>query len=120
MIDYYEGQIQLVGGGVGQHALERAFSTRFVEVPIANHIKGTRCASSSVASSLVGGGGGGSKTPNVLMGKRFTTCNLYARASEASKSSEIYLLHLQFSLIPFIIYTWYGAINDSIPTKHYH
>ena len=41
---------------------------------------------SSVASSLViGGGGGGARLPNVPTKRKSCTCNLYARASEASE-----------------------------------
>ena len=64
--------------------LEQAFSTRFVEAPIANH-KGARRASSGVASFLALPPP--QKKKKNVPTKRFTTCDLYARAS----ASETYI-----------------------------
>ena len=77
--------------------VRQAFSTRFVEAPIANY-HGARCASSSVAScfSMEGRGGGGARPPNVPIEKRFTTSPqvTYARVSEASECLWKCLSHL--------------------------
>ena len=81
----------------------------------------------SVASFLVWGGGGAGKTPKCTdRGKKKScTCNLYARASEASERlRNIYMFRSQNTSactynhsmqFPFITY---GAINGSILIKH--
>ena len=81
---------------------------------------------SSVASFLVWGGGG--KPPKCIDRKKIHIhVTYYARASEASERlrniifSGIKILTAAYTYIinaiPFY-YIWYGAINDSIPTKH--
>ena len=76
---------------------------------------------SSVASFLVWGGGGG-RPPNVPTEKKnHVHVNLYARAS----ASETYIfsglkIHLHtytINAVPFY-YLCYGALNNSILTKH--
>ena len=61
---------------------------------------------SSVASFLVWGGGQAPKCTDI---KKSYTCNLYARASEASERLRNITIGLYFLV-------WYGAINDSIVT----
>ena len=76
------------------------------------------CSFSSVASFWYWGGGGGARPPNVYTGeekKIMYICNLYARASALERYIFSGLMHIQSMQFPFITY---GAINDSILTKH--